>query len=103
LAKDFEISSAAAQGRTAEKPSHKRRRFKARSVIGHAQKNEVALSADGRGGSQPRFVRNLASAISAPIDGHNLPLLISTLEFAKTCDHPIVITSAAEGQGLKPA
>ncbi|MEI9961587.1 MAG: 1-deoxy-D-xylulose-5-phosphate synthase N-terminal domain-containing protein [Limisphaerales bacterium] len=26
-----------------------------------------------------------------PIDGHNLPLLISTLEFAKTCDHPIVI------------
>ena len=26
-----------------------------------------------------------------PIDGHNLPLLISSLEFAKTCDQPVVL------------
>ena len=37
-----------------------------------------------------------------PIDGHDLPLLISTLEFAKTCDHPIVIhVLTQEGQGLR--
>jgi 1-deoxy-D-xylulose-5-phosphate synthase len=37
-----------------------------------------------------------------PIDGHNLPLLISTLEFAKTCDHPIVIhVLTQKGKGLR--
>jgi len=37
-----------------------------------------------------------------PIDGHNLPLLISTLEFAKSCDRPIVIhvlTKKGKGYG----
>ncbi len=26
-----------------------------------------------------------------PIDGHDLPLLINSLEFAKTCDKPVVL------------
>jgi 1-deoxy-D-xylulose-5-phosphate synthase len=39
-----------------------------------------------------------------PIDGHNLPLLISTLEFAKTCDHPIVIHILTQkGKGFEAA
>ncbi len=39
-----------------------------------------------------------------PIDGHNLPLLISTLEFAKTCDHPIVIhVLTQKGKGFEAA
>ena len=39
-----------------------------------------------------------------PIDGHNLPLLISTLEFAKTCDQPIVIhVLTQKGKGYEAA
>jgi len=39
-----------------------------------------------------------------PIDGHDLPLLISTLEFAKTCDHPIVIHILTQkGKGYEAA
>src|SRR5256885_10763088 len=39
-----------------------------------------------------------------PIDGHDLPLLISTLEFAKTCDKPIVIhVLTKKGKGLEAA
>ncbi|MBU6411189.1 MAG: 1-deoxy-D-xylulose-5-phosphate synthase, partial [Verrucomicrobia bacterium] len=39
-----------------------------------------------------------------PIDGHDLPLLISTLEFAKTCDHPIVIHILTQkGKGFDAA
>src|SRR5207344_1178145 len=39
-----------------------------------------------------------------PIDGHDLPLLISTLEFAKTCDHPIVIhVLTTKGKGYEAA
>ncbi len=39
-----------------------------------------------------------------PIDGHDLPLLISTLEFAKTCDQPIVIhVLTKKGKGYEAA
>jgi 1-deoxy-D-xylulose-5-phosphate synthase len=39
-----------------------------------------------------------------PIDGHDLPLLISTLEFAKNCDHPIVIhVLTKKGKGFEAA
>jgi 1-deoxy-D-xylulose-5-phosphate synthase len=39
-----------------------------------------------------------------PIDGHNLPLLISTLEFAKQCDSPIVIHILTQkGKGFDAA
>src|SRR5664280_1199943 len=39
-----------------------------------------------------------------PIDGHDLPLLISTLEFAKTCDQPIVIHILTQkGKGFDAA
>jgi 1-deoxy-D-xylulose-5-phosphate synthase len=39
-----------------------------------------------------------------PIDGHDLPLLVTTLEFAKTCDHPIVIHILTQkGKGFEAA
>jgi 1-deoxy-D-xylulose-5-phosphate synthase len=39
-----------------------------------------------------------------PIDGHDIPLLVSTLEFAKTCDHPIVIhVLTKKGKGFEAA
>jgi len=39
-----------------------------------------------------------------PIDGHDLPLLISTLKYAKSCDQPIVIhVLTTKGKGYEAA
>jgi 1-deoxy-D-xylulose-5-phosphate synthase len=61
--------------------------------------------ADGRGGyGSPVFFEEMGLRYLGPIDGHNLPLLISTLEFAKTCDHPIVIHILTQkGKGFEAA
>src|SRR5258707_4095569 len=54
------------------------------SEAGMRQKSEVAFSADGRGGfGNPVLFEELGIRYLGPIDGHNLPLLISTLQFAK--------------------
>lgn len=60
---------------------------------------------DGRGGyGSPIFFEEMGMRYLGPIDGHNLPLLISTLEFAKTCDHPIVIhVLTQKGKGFEAA
>ena len=45
--------------------------------------------ADGRGGFGSSLIfEEMGLRYLGPIDGHDLPLLISTLEFAKTCDQP---------------
>ena len=61
--------------------------------------------ADGRGGyGSPVFFEEMGMRYLGPIDGHNLPLLISTLEFAKQCDHPIVIHILTQkGKGYEAA
>lgn len=47
---------------------------------------------DGKGGYGSSLIfEELGLRYLGPIDGHDLPLLISTLEFAKSCEHPIVI------------
>src|SRR5882724_5768332 len=61
--------------------------------------NEVALQpnpsspeSDGRGGYGSSLIfEEMGLRYLGPIDGHNLPLLISSLEFAKTSDKPIVL------------
>ncbi len=60
---------------------------------------------DGRGGyGSPIFFEEMGLRYLGPIDGHDLPLLISTLEFAKTCDHPIVIhVLTQKGKGFEAA
>jgi 1-deoxy-D-xylulose-5-phosphate synthase len=60
---------------------------------------------DGRGGyGSPAFFEEMGMRYLGPIDGHNLPLLISTLEFAKTCDHPIVVhVLTQKGKGFEAA
>ena len=59
--------------------------------------------ADGRGGyGSPVFFEEMGMRYLGPIDGHDLPLLISTLEFAKTCDYPDCHSHFDEkGQGLR--
>jgi 1-deoxy-D-xylulose-5-phosphate synthase len=50
------------------------------------------LEADGRGGYGSSLIfEEMGLRYLGPIDGHNLPLLIQTLEFAKSCDHPVVL------------
>jgi 1-deoxy-D-xylulose-5-phosphate synthase len=63
------------------------------------------LDSDGRGGfGSPVLFEEMGVRYLGPIDGHDLPLLITTLEFAKTCDHPIVIHILTQkGKGFDAA
>ena len=63
------------------------------------------VDADGRGGyGSPIIFEEMGLRYLGPIDGHDLPLLISTLEFAKTCDQPIVIHLLTQkGKGFDAA
>jgi len=60
---------------------------------------------DGRGGYGSSLIfEEMGLRYLGPIDGHDLALLISTLEFAKTCDHPIVIhVLTQKGKGYEAA
>ena len=61
--------------------------------------NEVSLKqlpqpfeSDGRGGYGSSLIfEEMGLRYLGPIDGHDLPMLINTLEFAKSCDQPIVL------------
>lgn len=74
------------------------------SEVGMSRK-ELTPDADGRGGfGNPVLFEEMGIRYLGPIDGHNLPLLINTLEFAKTCDHPIVIHILTQkGKGFEAA
>ncbi len=60
---------------------------------------------DGRGGhGSPLLFEEFGVRYLGPIDGHDLPLLISTLEFAKTCTDPVVIhVLTQKGRGFEAA
>ena len=107
LAKDFErFMLRLPKGAMALKLAHKAEEgFKgAINEVGLHQKSNVAES-DGRGGfGSPVLFEEMGLRYLGPIDGHNLPLLIQTLEFAKTCDHPIVIHILTQkGKGFEAA
>jgi 1-deoxy-D-xylulose-5-phosphate synthase len=63
------------------------------------------MESDGRGGYGNSLIfEEMGMRYFGPIDGHDLPLLISTLEFAKTCDRPIVIhVLTKKGKGYDAA
>ena len=69
------------------------------------RKNDASIEAEGRGGFGSAILfEEMGVRYLGPIDGHDLPLLISTLEFAKTCDHPIVIhILTRKGKGYEAA
>lgn len=107
LAKDFEkFLLRFPKGNVALRLAHKAEEgFKgAISEVGMKQRNVPEVS-DGRGGfGNPILFEEMGLRYLGPIDGHNLPLLISTLEFAKTCDHPIVIhVLTQKGKGFEAA
>ncbi len=51
-----------------------------------------ALDADGRGGYGSSLIfEEMGLRYIGPIDGHDLPLLIKVLGYAKACDQPVVL------------
>jgi 1-deoxy-D-xylulose-5-phosphate synthase len=107
LAKDFEkFLLRLPKGAVALKLAHKAEEgFKgAINEVGLHPKGE-SPGTDGRGGfGSPVLFEEMGLRYLGPIDGHDLPLLISTLEFAKTCDHPIVIHILTQkGKGYEAA
>ncbi|MDB6121260.1 MAG: dxs [Pedosphaera sp.] len=56
------------------------------------QQNPANIESDGRGGFGSSLIfEEMGLRYLGPIDGHDLPLLINSLEFAKTCDQPVVL------------
>src|ERR1017187_6345064 len=107
LAKDFEnFVRRLPKGELALKLAHRGEEgFKgAINDVGLRQTGSL-VDTDGRGGyGSPVFFWDMGMRYLGPIDGHDLPLLISTLEFARTCDHPIVIhVLTQKGKGFEAA
>jgi 1-deoxy-D-xylulose-5-phosphate synthase len=74
--------------------------------------NEVTLEqveksaySDGRGGYGSSLIfEEMGLRYLGPIDGHDLPLLLDTLEYAKNCDRPIVLhVLTKKGKGYEAA
>src|SRR4029078_12686346 len=106
LAKDFErFIRRLPKGELALKLAHKAEEgFKgALTEVGLERSGQ--MESDGRGGYGNSLIfEEMGLRYLGPIDGHDLPLLISTLEFAKTCDHPIVIhVLTTKGKGYEAA
>ena len=107
LAKDFErFIRRLPKGELALTLAHKAEEgFKGALTEVGLKKSKRPLDADGRGGYGNSVIfEEMGLRYLGPIDGHDLPLLISTLEFAKTCDHPIVIhVLTTKGKGYEAA
>ncbi|HWD21366.1 MAG TPA: 1-deoxy-D-xylulose-5-phosphate synthase, partial [Verrucomicrobiae bacterium] len=69
------------------------------------RQNPIQPEGDGRGGHGNSLIfEEMGLRYLGPIDGHNLPLLISALEFAKASDQPIVLhVLTQKGKGYEAA
>ena len=107
LARDFErFVRRLPKGELALKLAHKAEEgFKGALTDVALQHSASGMEMDGRGGYGSSLIfEEMGLRYLGPIDGHNLPLLISTLEFAKTCDRPIVIhVLTQKGKGFEAA
>ena len=107
LARDFErFVRRLPKGKLALKLARKAEEgFKGAITEVGLEPNPSTIEADGRGGYGSSLIfEEMGLRYLGPIDGHNLPLLISTLEFAKACDHPIVIhILTKKGKGFEAA
>lgn len=69
------------------------------------EQSTTNVGADGRGGHGSSLIfEEMGLRYLGPIDGHDLPLLISSLEFAKTCEQPVVLhVLTTKGKGYNVA
>ena len=65
----------------------------------------IDTESDGRGGYGSSLIfEEMGLRYLGPLDGHNLPLIINSLEFAKSCDHPVVVHVVTQkGKGYDAA
>ena len=106
LTKDFErFVRRLPKGEVALKLAHKAEEGFKSAFTEVALYPSTAAAEDGRGGYGNSLIfEEMGVRYLGPIDGHNLPLLITTLEFAKSCDHPIVIhVLTQKGKGFEAA
>jgi 1-deoxy-D-xylulose-5-phosphate synthase len=107
LAREFEsFVRRLPKGELALKLAHKAEEgFKGALTDVGLQPSPSGMEIDGRGGYGSSLIfEEMGLRYLGPIDGHNLPLLINTLEFAKTCDRPIVIhVLTQKGKGYEAA
>ncbi|HYG36602.1 MAG TPA: 1-deoxy-D-xylulose-5-phosphate synthase, partial [Clostridia bacterium] len=107
LARDFErFMRRLPKGEVALKLAHKAEEgFKGALAEVGLQPSRADADSDGRGGYGSSLIfEEMGLRYLGPIDGHDLPLLINTLEFAKTCDQPIVIhVLTKKGKGFEAA
>jgi 1-deoxy-D-xylulose-5-phosphate synthase len=107
LARDFErFIRRLPKGEVALKLAHKAEEgFKGALAEVGLQPSAKLEESDGRGGYGSSLIfEEMGLRYLGPIDGHDLLLLINTLEFAKACDHPIVIhVLTRKGKGFDAA
>ena len=74
-------------------------------VAGSSLSHEPPVLADGRGGTASSVLfEEFGIRYLGPLDGHNLPLMVKSLEYAKSCDHPIVLhVLTKKGKGYNAA
>ncbi len=107
LRKDFERwMKRVPKGDIAQKLGHKAEEaLKGAVTEVSLQHTPAQIGADGRGGFGSSLIfEEMGLRYLGPIDGHDLPLLISSLEYAKTCDVPVVLhVLTKKGKGYEAA
>src|SRR5438045_1070656 len=94
LHKDFErLMKRLPKGELALRLAHKAEEgFKGAVTEVSLRPADSHLGTDGRGGFGNSVIfEEMGLRYIGPIDGHDLPLLISVLEYAKICDQPVVL------------
>lgn len=74
-------------------------------VAGSTLSHDPPVLSDGRGGTASSVLfEELGIRYIGPLDGHNLPLMVKSLEYAKKCDHPVVLhVLTKKGKGYNAA
>jgi len=107
LQKDLErLMKRLPKGELAIKLGHKAEELLKGAVAEAAlRQNLPGLDTDGRGGHGSSLIfEELGLRYLGPIDGHNLPMLLSSLEYAKHCAMPVVLhVLTTKGKGYEAA
>jgi 1-deoxy-D-xylulose-5-phosphate synthase len=107
LQKDLErLMKRLPKGELAIKLGHKAEELLKGAVADAALRQNIpGLGADGRGGHGSSLIfEEMGLRYLGPIDGHNLPMLLSSLEFAKHCTVPVVLhVLTTKGKGYEAA
>jgi 1-deoxy-D-xylulose-5-phosphate synthase len=107
LQRDFErIVRRLPKGEFALKLGHKAEEALKGAVTGVTlQPTPVTMESDGRGGFGSSLIfEEMGLRYIGPIDGHDLQMLISVLEYAKSCTEPVVLhVLTKKGKGFAAA